>query len=496
MKKCVLILGLILALVLAAPALADNPQLTMPAQVQAPNFSNLVVFGDSLSDSGNVFMFTQGAEPPPAQYWMGRWSNGPVWSENMADCMGIGVDFLLEQMIEGGQVPEGMPLFFNNAYGGAQTGDGAFNFLLQVGAWVDTGLTVPADSLVVVWIGANDFLANPAGAAEQIPIAVGNIVAGLTTLADQLGATHIAVANLPDLGATPAFNGDPTTREQGRQIALGFNAALAQGLAAFMAGHPAVTVYQIDMLALIDRVLANPVKYNFTDVTHAALFEGKTFAEGAGYLFWDGVHPTAQTHQQVAAEVYGQVVIGVPNAEYFKSGSGVPIGIVPVEGQIENVSFVNPGGTNSYNRPTNMIYGLIDITMSTNTGAVVFNVALPRALPAGYSWYKYINGNWVDFIAVHNETGGQNGAQVSADRMQVQVRIVDNGPYDTDPRVGFVRDPNGGGSPYIYPITPGGDSGNCFVKSISSEAPAALPAFLAFMALMAAAVIGLASKRR
>ena len=43
--------------------------------------STLVVFGDSLSDNGNLFDLT-GFPQPPA--WEGRASNGPVYAEQLA----------------------------------------------------------------------------------------------------------------------------------------------------------------------------------------------------------------------------------------------------------------------------------------------------------------------------------------------------------------------------------------------------------------------------
>src|ERR1700737_4373429 len=43
--------------------------------------SRLVVFGDSLSDSGNLFHLIGIPQPP---YWRGHFSNGPVYAEQLA----------------------------------------------------------------------------------------------------------------------------------------------------------------------------------------------------------------------------------------------------------------------------------------------------------------------------------------------------------------------------------------------------------------------------
>lgn len=56
---------------------------TLPAA--AGPYSSLTVFGDSLSDTGNIFIATGGAQPPSNQpYFNGRFSDGPVWVDTLA----------------------------------------------------------------------------------------------------------------------------------------------------------------------------------------------------------------------------------------------------------------------------------------------------------------------------------------------------------------------------------------------------------------------------
>ena len=45
---------------------------------------NIYVFGDSLHDTGNLFKATEG-EMPSRIYYEGRFSNGPVYCEYLAD---------------------------------------------------------------------------------------------------------------------------------------------------------------------------------------------------------------------------------------------------------------------------------------------------------------------------------------------------------------------------------------------------------------------------
>lgn len=47
------------------------------------------VFGDSISDTGNVFLATDEAIPVSPPYFEGRFSNGPVWVERFAEALGL-----------------------------------------------------------------------------------------------------------------------------------------------------------------------------------------------------------------------------------------------------------------------------------------------------------------------------------------------------------------------------------------------------------------------
>src|SRR6478735_2958703 len=51
-------------------------------------YSQVVVFGDSLSDTGNVNNQTFGISPGSA-YYQGRFSNGPLWVEDLATSLGV-----------------------------------------------------------------------------------------------------------------------------------------------------------------------------------------------------------------------------------------------------------------------------------------------------------------------------------------------------------------------------------------------------------------------
>ncbi len=94
-----------------------------PAKALPVDFTTMYVFGDSLSDIGNVFSLSGGAVPPSAQpdlhYYSGRFSNGPVWVDSLAQTMGIS-DFKPSLTATSADFTANHSIDF--AYGGAGTG--------------------------------------------------------------------------------------------------------------------------------------------------------------------------------------------------------------------------------------------------------------------------------------------------------------------------------------------------------------------------------------
>jgi len=226
------------------------------------SFTGMTVFGDSLSDTGNISTLTVGAFPPNPPYFNGRFSNGPVWVERLAASLGL---------------PAVMPSFLggsNYAVGGAESGLGhslavpspapETNIGAQIGGYLATH-TPTADELFVVWGGANDFLI--AGQPDPT-IPASNIVGGIEALA-LAGARHILVPNLPLLGQTPVALGSTGTDPSSFTPAFaggltsagldalvgGFNTALGVGLDNLEnatlpgLGVGGVKIYRLDILS-------------------------------------------------------------------------------------------------------------------------------------------------------------------------------------------------------------------------------------------------------
>ena len=238
---------------------------------QAGPYSDMVVFGDSLTDTGNVLALTTAFAPPPWPSFPGaegRFSNGPAWIEYLAAGLGLPNGAVPSRLLPVplGPVPTvltpipiGAPNGQNFAYGGARTGlggaaGGTTGLLGQLISWNGVPCDVSGDSLTraadpnalyVVVAGANDlrdirnanFGSSPADIAARVAAAegiAGNVVRVVGALAQQ-GARHFLISNLPDLGKTPEaadLQSDPNKngiQVASTQVTDAFNAALDTG---------------------------------------------------------------------------------------------------------------------------------------------------------------------------------------------------------------------------------------------------------------------------
>jgi len=262
---------------------------TVPAVILADPFTSVVVYGDSLSDNGNLFAATGGTIPGPP-YFDGRRSNGPVAVEQLAATLGVPlVDFAWIGATTG---------IGNFGDGGTPTSLGAFGLPgMQTELAGTAGLLGPflSSGLFVVWGGANDFLApSPLDSFPSGVIARGvSDVVGIVATLQGLGAQHILVPGMPDLGLTPFFESlGPAAAAEGSAITDAFNAALAASL------PTGVTYY--NTAALLRQMVVDPSAFGFTDVTDPC-FNGTTVCSNPDqYLFWDDFHPTTATDSFVA----------------------------------------------------------------------------------------------------------------------------------------------------------------------------------------------------
>jgi phospholipase/lecithinase/hemolysin len=253
--------------------------------------NQLNVFGDSLSDVGQVFRATGEMYPPNPPYFQGRYSNGRVW-----------VEYLAERLHLSSRQTN------NFAYGGATTGSDRNSLvpglLTQVQLFTKTHQQPNPNALYVLWAGANDYLQGVSNAT----VPVENLARAITSLAD-VGAKNILVANLPDLGHLPATR---TSNNSVKFSALtqAHNQGLRRSLKLLSQQYHDLQIVTMDANKLYFEAKANPAALGFTNVISACLSGTRACGNPDQFLFWDSIHPTTAAHRILAERAFSVLKTG------------------------------------------------------------------------------------------------------------------------------------------------------------------------------------------
>ena len=306
------------AIVVAAACLAANPNVA-----SAQQYSEVVVFGDSLSDSGNAFALRGAASTPPdygldpflvpaAPYARGghHFQDGASWVEQLARSLRVSASARPAYQSSGSAAR-------NFAVGGARAREDGINVNLptQVAAYLEqSGGTASPDALYVIAIGSNDvrdaLVAFSRGQNGGIILgaALTSIAQSMTALA-AAGARTFLVWNAPDIGLTPALRmAGPAAAQAGTALSGAFNGQLLFILGQLGAGLPPGAIVPFDAFALLTDIVANPGAYGMSNVTSPCVTPNvPPFAcqQPDDFLFWDGIHPTRATHAIIAQQVMG-----------------------------------------------------------------------------------------------------------------------------------------------------------------------------------------------
>ncbi len=262
----------------------------------AQSYNRLVVFGDSLSDNGNLYLATGGATPASPPYFQGRFSSGPVFTERL----GFNASNFM------GPVTGSI----NYAFGGARTDSQAapLGMRVQLAQYQARGGRFGAGDLVSILGGANNIFqglpaagasTNPQGSIAPVSLAAAADMNFIVGSVAQAGAGTILVTNLPKLSLTPQFRATPAAPLADYAVTT-FNGALLTGLNATAAARPGTNIIMMDLFKIGDVIAANPSAFGVSNVTQPC-FNGVTVcANPNDYFYFDGVHPTATGHAAIA----------------------------------------------------------------------------------------------------------------------------------------------------------------------------------------------------
>jgi thermolabile hemolysin len=282
----------------------------------------MVVFGDSYSDNGNTFAKSNNTYPGKA-YSLGRFSNGPTWSEYLA--IKLGIDTM------------NTAVFRNYAHGEAMTiGDATlvthndkneWKFTLpdlsgEIDEYVAEGNIKPDKTIYFIFIGTNDLLSYQLGIQKNNQQFVYKQFSTINQQIDRLkkmGAKKIVLFAWRDLKHFPL------TKQIASRYKQDYIAALEEMIKQF--NQTVTNQYQNDSAVYVydtyqfDQQVFNSVnkytwkkeEFSLTDKENGCYQHGGNYidliadkycAEPWTHWFFDRIHPTTYVEYLMSQDVY------------------------------------------------------------------------------------------------------------------------------------------------------------------------------------------------
>jgi phospholipase/lecithinase/hemolysin len=286
--------------------------------VCATTLKNIVVFGDSLSDNGNLYEYMQHKLPASPPYYKGRFSNGPIW-----------VEYLINQYYP----HNGANHLLDYAFGGAEIAEDSTNEpLFTLKREIDSYLLAhqeraDAQSLFIIWIGANNYLDHRSW--DRLNITTTRVSLGIKYELQRLataGAKHILIINLPDLGRAPVAK-LLAAEALLTQYTTQHNKKLLQVINDMRNQYKKVQWLYYDVHSMFNILLDKHKTYGFQHTSKTChnfnllnfgnnwqimqMLKLTAFAtiqtnniNCDGYLFFDPIHPTSLTHELIGRNIY------------------------------------------------------------------------------------------------------------------------------------------------------------------------------------------------
>lgn len=324
------------------------------------SIKRMVIFGDSMSDTGNLKTWLRVF--PKTPYFAGRFSNGPIW----VDYFGLHSNISIQNWALGGLI--------------SKTPEEDLNKLdtikLAISSSVDNEIErykksslendymgMSNQTLFFIWVGGNDYLnkmdSNKADIFLDEPFypydglydftkkVANNIIDNIEILY-QLGARNFLLANLPNLGSIPRLKNNQTYHadfnenkrirlfklsQKMSQVSANHNLELAKAVETYRQKRPDINISLMDINKVIANILnqisldgngrfdyglrKNEYGTEITYYDHTVLvgnecYFGNGFIGGGNKvcsspnqkIFWDYAHPTTFSHCLLGAYIH------------------------------------------------------------------------------------------------------------------------------------------------------------------------------------------------
>lgn len=277
--------------------------ITFLAQADS-TYSKVYIFGDSLSDTGNLGSIVGGI---PSPYVNNRISNGPIAADTLAEKLGGSADASLHLI--------GLNAGHNYSVAGAKASTNeVIDLNTQILSFQANHASIaPSDALYVVFIGGNDIRAAVSEPDDVIANTIlqtaNDNVKNAIIFLKNMGARSFLVINAPNIALLPetrliaAATQSPTFIERATQLSKRYN-KLLHNTVHELEDHNKSKITEFNLFKLFEKSIENASKLGITNTTEAC-FRSRipdfhpdcNFGLNAGqFYFFDEIHPTTQVH--------------------------------------------------------------------------------------------------------------------------------------------------------------------------------------------------------
>lgn len=286
------------------------------APAMAAPYSELIVFGDSLLDSGQF--------PNPGAPGTGfRFTNADgsgvfeeVGVQHLSESLGLGY------LGPSNPIDTAVPVGTNYAVGGYRT-DQILSSITGAGGYLDSNPNITENTLVFMDGGANDILQGVVVDSASAAAAANNLRLGMEALSDA-GVNYIMYANTPSFDQTPLAAALAISDPALRANLLAAGNLMEQTIYATLRETNA-NIIPVDMGGLVTEIIEDPAAYGFDAALGSEVFttcyddaggdciENTTYGidsanpDPSKLLYNDAVHPTAAFHS-ILGDFYSSIL--------------------------------------------------------------------------------------------------------------------------------------------------------------------------------------------
>ena len=256
---------------------------------EAPTFNQIVIFGDSLTDNGNLYRAFLGIMPKPP-YYQGRFSNGPTWADVADKYFAEKHNITTENYAVGGET-----VILRNPFEGHLPY--AFKNSLD-SYYFHTLFKDKSHTLFIIWLGANDYLQGAKNPEEATSAVITMLQKDIDSLI-AAGAKNFLILNLPDMAVTPmAATGSMS--DNLHQLSLLHNNKLQAAIDATQKQHQDITIRSLNVFGIYEDMIKNLDAYNQKYQTHIKNLTDACWTNG--YFIKSMANPESDIRRMLEAD--------------------------------------------------------------------------------------------------------------------------------------------------------------------------------------------------